>query len=699
MNNKYLPTQRVLLILLACALLWISLAEPVKAANGPFNGRIAFVSGRDGSPDIFTMNANGTSQVNITNNPGIDNNPAWSPDGTKIAFESNRAGAFDIYVMNADGSNPLRLTFTVENRNPSWSPDGTKIAFESTRDGTTDEIYVMSADGTGQTRLTNNSASDFDSSWSPDGTKIAFVSLRDGGFEIYVMNSDGTGQTRLTNNTATEARPDFSPDGTKIVFDRAVNSLFQIFVMNVNGTGQAQLTSAAGWNLSPDFSPDGTKITFGSTRDGNNEIYTMDTDGSNQVRLTNNTPVSDTVPNWQPIPKLDTIGVFRPSTGQFLLRNFNTAGPPNITITFGQSGDQPLAGDWDGDGVDNVGVFRNGQFLLRQPRAIVNPITVNFGQAGDIAVVGDWNGDGIDTPGVFRPSTGQFLLTNGTNTNNSSPPASIVGLSGQAGDRPVAGDWNGDGIDTVGLYSPAPRCAFQLSDNNSTVSTTFQYFCVAPPSSTLTGDWNGDSVDTIGFYSASLAAFSLSNHNATPITSTEIKVSFGQSGDLPVAGDWNGGNTAPDSGVNSPADGSSQAGQTQVFTTTCSDSDGWHNIWTIDFLVAKSLGQGNGVPLALWVQFDENRNVIRFYDPDLQTWSEGVPGANVVLSSRFADLHLAQTTVTGSGPTGSSVQITWGVIFKHDAVNNNYKQYLQITDDAGLSTGFDKVGSWSVTGQ
>ena len=104
------------------------------------------------------------------------------------------------------------------------------------------------------------------------------------------------------------------------------------------------------------------------------------------------------------------------------------------------------------------------------------------------------------------------------------------------------------------------------------------------------------------------------------------------------------------------------------------------------------------MPIALWVQFDENRNIIRFYNPDSETWSEGVPGSDVVLSSRFADLYLAGTSVHGlSGPTGPSVQVTWEVVFKDGAVMNNYKQYLKITDDAGLTTGFDKVGSWSVT--
>jgi hypothetical protein len=156
-------------------------------------------------------------------------------------------------------------------------------------------------------------------------------------------------------------------------------------------------------------------------------------------------------------------------------------------------------------------------------------------------------------------------------------------------------------------------------------------------------------------------------------------------------------NQPPGNGVNLPADGSSRVGQMQQFVTTCSDPDGWRDIHTIDFKIAKGNGQGIGEPVALWVQFDENDNLIRFYDPDTEAWSVGAPGQNAVLSSRFADLYLANTIARGSGPTGPSVQISWEVVFKDAAVRNNYKQSLRIEDDAGLSTGTDRVGRWSVT--
>ena len=263
------------------------------AARNLANTRIAFTGLRDGSEDIYTMNIDGTNQTRITNAPGTDIRPSWSPDGTKIAFDTNRDDSQEIYVMNADGSGQTRLTNSPSvDFNASWSPDGSKIAFSSFRDGNY-EIYVMNADGTAQTRLTNNAPGvwEYNPTWSPDGSKIAFYSNRDvGGVgEIYVMNADGTAQTRLTNSTSYEGAPSWSPDGAKIAFESQRDGNQEIYVMNANGTSQTRLTNNVATETTPSWSPDGSKVIFASSRDGNYEIYTMNPDGTNPTRLTTTT--------------------------------------------------------------------------------------------------------------------------------------------------------------------------------------------------------------------------------------------------------------------------------------------------------------------------------------------------------------------------------------------------------------------------
>ncbi|MQF70561.1 DUF5050 domain-containing protein [SAR202 cluster bacterium AD-812-D07_MRT_10900m] len=274
---------------------------------------------------IYVMDPDGSNQTRLINNFGVGE-PRLSPDGTKIASSSNPQGfaaggtdnGFEIYVTDFNGSNPTRLTedltptlgsplmglarFVDDDVDPAWSPDGTKIAFASQRDWDY-EIYVMDADGSNPTRLTENNGWDRQPDWSPDGSKIAFSArhgvLRDGGdfFEIYVMDADGSNQTQLTSNVGDDKSPSWSPDGSKIAFVSDRYGSNGIHVMDADGSNQTRLTDSAGNR--PCWSPDGSKIAFTSDRDGHDEIYVMDADGSNQTRLTNNVG-DDKSPSWSP---------------------------------------------------------------------------------------------------------------------------------------------------------------------------------------------------------------------------------------------------------------------------------------------------------------------------------------------------------------------------------------------------------------
>jgi dipeptidyl aminopeptidase/acylaminoacyl peptidase len=306
-----LPRLICLLIALVVGACFVASASYERAAAQAANGRIAFTS----SNIIYTINPDGSglSQLTPIGNGFFDRYPAWSPNGARIVFgRATFTIKSQIYVMNEDGSNPTRLTNnSATDWQPSWSPDGTKIAFVSDRDGN-NEIYVMNADGSNQTRLTNNTAWDFDPAWSPDGTKIAFTSSRDftglngnNGFEIYVMCANGANPIRLTNNSAVDAQPSWSADGTRIAFSSQRDGLPLIYVMNADGSNPLNVTQSTTLDSSdPEWSPDGTTIAFTSYervgRTNADEIFLINADGSNIRRVTT-TSFDEHELAWQPL--------------------------------------------------------------------------------------------------------------------------------------------------------------------------------------------------------------------------------------------------------------------------------------------------------------------------------------------------------------------------------------------------------------
>ena len=260
------------------------------------------MSQRDGNPEIYVMNADGSNQLRLTFNTAFDGDPAFSRGGEKIAFMSFRDGNAEIYVMNVDGSSQTRLTNSAgADIQPTFSPDGSKIAFVSERTGHL-AIWVMNADGSNPVELFDGIGGN-EPEFSPDGTKIIFGGNGGSGndSEIWTMNADGTGRNNLSQSVDFfEYSPSFSPDGTKIVYfrDPKMGSPEpEIYMMNSDGSNKVNITNNGGGDQNPTFSADGTRIVFESMRNNNAEIYVMNVDGTNQTNLTNHNG-SDLSPTW-----------------------------------------------------------------------------------------------------------------------------------------------------------------------------------------------------------------------------------------------------------------------------------------------------------------------------------------------------------------------------------------------------------------
>jgi SpoIID/LytB domain protein len=232
---------------------------------------------------------------------------------------------------------------------------------------------------------------------------------------------------------------------------------------------------------------------------------------------------------------VDGVAMQDPTTGIWSLRD------PNGVVKsfyFGNPRDIPFIGDWNGDGVDTVGLYREstGYLFLRNSNTQgIADIEIYYGDPGDLPVAGDWDGDGDDTVGIYRRSDNSFYLRN----SNTQGIADIVVPLGDTGDVPVAGDWNGDGSDSVGVYRPATKTFYFINDvDNPTVDFIYVYDGASSVDDIVVGDWDGDGDDTVGVFRSTTAFWYLRDTFEQEVAN--IVFEFGDGRMNPIAGYWGG---------------------------------------------------------------------------------------------------------------------------------------------------------------
>jgi uncharacterized repeat protein (TIGR01451 family) len=476
----------------------------VTVANIPVlqksNGIIAFESDRNISPGgqpsgIYTIKADGTGEVQVPNTPLNARWPSWSPDGTRLAFIfTNFSGPSSpvnqLDILNADGTGRAKIAENISdfNRSITWSPNGTQIAFIGVGQqgiASIRAVRIANADGSGSYQLPNSPTFLSSVDWSPDGSKFLYADDK----EIFVMNADGTGQTQLTTSQQTndgatiDTDPHWSPDGTKIILTRSTINSHAIYTMNANGSNLAKLFNFGGQQA--DWSPDGVSVVFHQT----NEICTANTDGTNFKCLTNNN-FFDFAPKWQKVANASPTPTPTPSPAFSISGKITLSDGSPLSLQVQLTGPASATGGSNNTGNYSFVNLPAGQYTLT-PLSIFH----SFNPPSSTVTISNANLTGMDFVATFVPAN----ISGHVRDNNGNPLSGIkVTAGGSAPQGSMFTDANGFYsfpnvprhatysvfADPFTPYTFAPD-AMVISD--LTASVTIDFVGTKQPSNTMAG--------------------------------------------------------------------------------------------------------------------------------------------------------------------------------------------------------------------
>ncbi len=203
---------------------------------------------RTNNAEMFIIDLKDKKEIKILDKFGVITDPAWSEVNKHLAFtryEGSLKDESEVWTIKLNGEEQRVLTNEQGMQyNPAWSPDGKTIVYTSAKIFGTHEIWVMDKDGRNHKKLTENiDKFDILPVFSPDGEKIAFASNKSGNFDIWIMDKDGKDLKNLTKTESLDTKPSFSPDGKEIIFTSTRSGSLQLWTIGVDGTNPRQITN------------------------------------------------------------------------------------------------------------------------------------------------------------------------------------------------------------------------------------------------------------------------------------------------------------------------------------------------------------------------------------------------------------------------------------------------------------------------
>lgn len=279
--------------------------ERLTGEKGYFDTRVVFIDETGAKTArkkrLAIMDQDGANVRYLSDGSSIAMTPRFSPTRQEITYMSYESGQPQVYLLQIEtGQRELVGNFPGMTFAPRFSPDGQKVIMSLLRDDGNSNVFSMDLRSRTTTRLTNSSAIDTSPSYSPDGSKVVFTSDRGGQPQIYVMGADGSGQTRISFGGGSYSTPVWSPRGDLIAFTKQSGGQFQIGVMKTDGSGE-RILSTGFQQEGPTWAPNGRVVMFFRDQPGGGgpKLYSVDLTGRNEQAIPTKGFASD--PAWSPL--------------------------------------------------------------------------------------------------------------------------------------------------------------------------------------------------------------------------------------------------------------------------------------------------------------------------------------------------------------------------------------------------------------